>query len=106
MNLIGELAALATSFLFALTALIFTVTRRRVGSQGTNRMRLTFALIYLIILSGIFALALAKPFRGHRPVTRRRVPFSITCLDRTASWHAVVKPRADFWFNHCMDLLW
>jgi drug/metabolite transporter (DMT)-like permease len=53
MNLIGELAALATSFLFALTALIFTITGRMVGSQVTNRMRLTFALIYLIILNVI-----------------------------------------------------
>lgn len=53
MNLIGELAALATSFLFALTPLIFTVTGRMVGSQVTNRMRLTFALVYLIILNVI-----------------------------------------------------
>jgi drug/metabolite transporter (DMT)-like permease len=53
MNLIGELAALATSFFFALTALIFTATGRMVGSQVTNRMRLTFALIYLIILNVI-----------------------------------------------------
>lgn len=51
MNFIGELAALATSFFFALTALIFTMTGRLVGSQVTNRMRLTFALIYLIILN-------------------------------------------------------
>jgi drug/metabolite transporter (DMT)-like permease len=51
MNLIGELAALATSFFFALTALIFTMTGRMVGSQVTNLMRLTFALIYLIILN-------------------------------------------------------
>jgi drug/metabolite transporter (DMT)-like permease len=51
MNLIGELAALATSFLFALTALIFTAAGRMVGSQVTNRIRLTFALIYLIILN-------------------------------------------------------
>ncbi len=51
MNFIGELAALATSFFFAMTALIFTGTGRMVGSQVTNRMRLTFALIYLIILN-------------------------------------------------------
>ena len=53
MNFVGELAALATSFLFALTALIFTVAGRMVGSQVTNRMRLTFALIYLILLNAI-----------------------------------------------------
>jgi drug/metabolite transporter (DMT)-like permease len=51
MNFIGELAALATSFFFAFTALIFTKTGRMVGSQVTNRMRLTFALIYLIVLN-------------------------------------------------------
>ena len=51
MNFIGELAALATSFFFAMTALIFTSTGRSVGSQITNRMRLTFALLYLIVLN-------------------------------------------------------
>ena len=51
MNFIGELAALATSFFFAMTALIFTSTGRMVGSQVTNRIRLTFALIYLMILN-------------------------------------------------------
>ena len=51
MDFIGELAALATSFFFAMTALIFTHTGRMVGSQVTNRMRLTFALIYLVIIN-------------------------------------------------------
>jgi drug/metabolite transporter (DMT)-like permease len=51
MNFIGELAALATSFFFAMTALIFTSTGRLVGSQVTNLMRLTFALIYLVVLN-------------------------------------------------------
>lgn len=54
MNLIGELAALATSFFFATTALIFTQTGRMVGSQVTNRLRLTFALIYLVIINLLF----------------------------------------------------
>ena len=54
MNFIGELAALATSFFFAMTALIFTQTGRMVGSQVTNRLRLTFALIYLVIINLIF----------------------------------------------------
>ena len=53
MKFIGELAALATSFFFAMTALIFTSTGRLVGSQVTNRLRLSFALIYLIVLNGI-----------------------------------------------------
>lgn len=51
MKFIGELAALATAFLFAMTALIFTSTGRSVGSQVTNRMRLLFALLYLIVLN-------------------------------------------------------
>ena len=53
MDCIGELAALATSFFFAMTALIFTQTGRMVGSQVTNRMRLTFALVYLVIINVI-----------------------------------------------------
>ena len=51
MDLVGELAALATASLFAITALIFTSTGRLVGSQMTNRLRLTFALIYLVIIN-------------------------------------------------------
>ena len=51
MNFIGELAALATSFFFAVTVFIFTITGRMVGPQVTNRMRLLFALVYLIILN-------------------------------------------------------
>ncbi len=53
MNLIGEFAALATSFFFAFTALIFTSAGRMVGSQVTNRTRLIFALLYLVILNFI-----------------------------------------------------
>jgi drug/metabolite transporter (DMT)-like permease len=53
MDFIGELAALATSFFFALTALIFTATGRMVGSQVTNRMRLVLAFAYLVILNTI-----------------------------------------------------
>jgi drug/metabolite transporter (DMT)-like permease len=51
MRYIGELAALATAFFFAMTALIFTSTGRSVGSQVTNRMRLLIALLYLVILN-------------------------------------------------------
>jgi drug/metabolite transporter (DMT)-like permease len=53
MNFIGEIAALATSFFFAMTAMIFTSTGRMVGSQVTNRMRLVFALIYLVVINVI-----------------------------------------------------
>lgn len=51
MNLIGEIAGLATSFFFAITAIIFTHTGRMIGSQATNRIRLSFALVYLIVLN-------------------------------------------------------
>jgi drug/metabolite transporter (DMT)-like permease len=51
MKILGEIAALATAFFFAITALIFTSTGRSVGSQVTNRMRLLFALLYLIVLN-------------------------------------------------------
>lgn len=51
MEFIGEIAALATAFFFAMTALIFTSTGRTVGSQVTNRMRLLFAFIYLVIIN-------------------------------------------------------
>jgi len=53
MNFIGEIAGLATSFFFAMTAIIFTRTGYMVGSQVTNRMRLLFALTYLVILNFI-----------------------------------------------------
>jgi drug/metabolite transporter (DMT)-like permease len=51
MKFIGEIAGLATSFFFAMTAIIFTKTGHMVGSQVTNRMRLLFALSYLVILN-------------------------------------------------------
>lgn len=51
MKYTGEIAALATAFFFAMTALIFTSTGRSVGSQVTNRMRLLIALIYLVALN-------------------------------------------------------
>ena len=51
MKFLGEIAALATAVFFAMTALIFTSTGRSVGSQVTNRMRLLFALFYLIVLN-------------------------------------------------------
>lgn len=51
MDFIGEIAALATSFFFAFTSLIFASAGRMVGSQITNRIRLIFALTYLVILN-------------------------------------------------------
>ena len=51
MDVIGEIAELATSFFFAFTSLIFVSAGRMVGSQVTNRIRLIFALTYLVILN-------------------------------------------------------
>lgn len=53
MNFIGEIAGLATSLFFSMTAMIFASTGRMVGSQVTNRTRLVFALAYLVILNTI-----------------------------------------------------
>ncbi len=51
MNFIGEIAGLATSFFFAMTAIIFTKTGHMVGSQVTNRVRLLFGLSFLVVLN-------------------------------------------------------
>ena len=51
MKFIGEIAGLATSFFFAMTAIIFTKTGHMVGSQVTNRIRLLFGLSFLVILN-------------------------------------------------------
>ena len=51
MNFIGEIAGLTTSFLFSITAIIFTRAGRMVGSQNANRLRILFALIYLVLLN-------------------------------------------------------
>ncbi|CAG0950077.1 hypothetical protein ANAEL_00019 [Anaerolineales bacterium] len=51
MNFIGEIAGLATSFFYAVSAFIFSKAGRTIGSMVTNRVRLTIALIYLIILN-------------------------------------------------------
>jgi drug/metabolite transporter (DMT)-like permease len=51
MNFIGEIAGLATSFFYAISAFIFSKAGRAVGSMVTNRVRLSFGLIYLVILN-------------------------------------------------------
>jgi drug/metabolite transporter (DMT)-like permease len=51
MNFIGEIAGLATSFFYAISAFIFSKAGRTVGSMVTNRVRLTFGLIYLVVLN-------------------------------------------------------
>ena len=53
MDLIGEIAGLATSIFFALTSVIFAAAARMVGTQVTNRIRLILAVVYLAILNTI-----------------------------------------------------
>lgn len=43
----GEIAALATSFCWSLNSIQFTFAGRRVGSRVVNRVRLTFAVLFL-----------------------------------------------------------
>lgn len=54
LGFIGELAALATSMTFAVNSAFFTVAGRKVGSVVVNRMRLVFALFFLIIAHVLF----------------------------------------------------
>ena len=51
MDYIGEIAALLTSFFFSITAVIFTLASRQVGSMITNRVRLVIALLYLLLIN-------------------------------------------------------
>lgn len=53
MILIGEIAGLLTSFFFAANAVVLTKAGQRVGSVITNRARLVFALLYLVVLNFI-----------------------------------------------------
>jgi len=46
----GEIAALTTSLMWALTSIQFTVAGRRVGSPVVNRTRLLLAVVYLCLL--------------------------------------------------------
>lgn len=47
---LGELAALGTSLCFSFTSLLFTLGSREVGAFLTNRSRLFFALIFVVVL--------------------------------------------------------
>ncbi len=51
MDYIGEIAALLTSLLFSITAVIFTLTSHQIGSLITNRGRLVIALLYLVLIN-------------------------------------------------------
>jgi drug/metabolite transporter (DMT)-like permease len=54
MELIGEIAALLTSFLWAGTAVVFTLSGQQVGSVVTNRTRVVFALGFLMLINLAF----------------------------------------------------
>lgn len=63
----GELAALATAVCWSFTAIFFSISGRRVGSDVVNRSRLVLALVYLLIthrvLEGVFFPTGVEPFR-------------------------------------------
>lgn len=50
---IGQIAALATSFLWSATSLLFTAAGERVGSWVVNRVRLLMALVFVTTLHTI-----------------------------------------------------
>lgn len=51
MTYIGEIAGLLTSVFFAINAMVITKAGQQVGSVISNRTRVVFALLYLIILN-------------------------------------------------------
>jgi drug/metabolite transporter (DMT)-like permease len=63
----GELAALGTAVMWSLTAVFFSYSGRRVGSQVVNRSRLIFAFIFLtiahLIIEGTLFPRGTEPFR-------------------------------------------
>jgi drug/metabolite transporter (DMT)-like permease len=63
----GELAALATAVCWSFTAILFSYSGRRVGSDVVNRSRLLFALLFLLLthrlLEGVFFPRDVEPFR-------------------------------------------
>jgi len=65
--ILGEMAALGTAVMWSLTAVFFSYSGRRVGSQVVNRSRLLFAFIFLsiahLILQGSLFPWDAEPFR-------------------------------------------
>ncbi|MBP6016879.1 MAG: DMT family transporter [Candidatus Promineofilum sp.] len=63
----GELAALATAVCWSFTAIFFSISGRRIGSDVVNRSRLLFAFVLLLIahrlLEGVFFPQQVEPFR-------------------------------------------
>lgn len=54
MNIIGELAALLTSVVWAGTSVLFTKATQQVGSIIVNRIRVLIALLFLMLLNWAF----------------------------------------------------
>ncbi len=55
---IGEIAALLTSLFFSLTAVIFSIASRQIGSVMLNRIRLVFAILLLILAHLVLSIPL------------------------------------------------
>lgn len=55
MNLpIGEIAALGTALCWSFSSILFTFVAQRIGAVGINRMRLTFAILFLFAFHKLF----------------------------------------------------
>ncbi len=48
--MLGELAAIGTAFCWSLTAVFFSYSGRKIGSDVVNRSRLIFALMFLAVM--------------------------------------------------------
>lgn len=66
-NYLGELAAVATAFCWSTTAIFFSYSGRRIGSDVVNRSRLLFALLFIsishLLLQGTLFPLGVEPFR-------------------------------------------
>lgn len=51
MNYIGEIAGVMTSAFYAINAVVITKATEKTGSMITNRMRVAFAFLYLVIIN-------------------------------------------------------
>ena len=51
MKYIGEIAGVMTSFFYAVNAVVITKATQQPGSVITNRIRVTFAFLYLVIIN-------------------------------------------------------
>jgi drug/metabolite transporter (DMT)-like permease len=63
---IGEIAALATAFLWSLSSIFFTKAGQLIGSLSVNLLRLIAACIYLVIVHLIFGFPLLQQIEPYR----------------------------------------